>query len=118
MTLVVPNPGGRYRWVCGSDGALGVRVPRLPAVVAEIVETAGPVVATSANLPGEPDPRRLRDVPTLVVNGVGAVVDGGELPGVASTVVDLTGTEPVIVREGAVAAVDVLAAVSKADLAR
>jgi L-threonylcarbamoyladenylate synthase len=118
LTLVVPNPRARYRWVCGDGGALGVRVPRLPGTVARIVDAAGPVVATSANLPGDPDPRRLGDVPTIVVNGVGAVVDGGELPGVPSTVVDLTGPEPAILREGAVSLAEVLARISTADTAR
>ena len=56
----------------------------------------GVLVATSANLPGGPDPRRLADVPAGAHGRRrGAVVDGGELPGAPSTVVDLTGGEPV-----------------------
>jgi L-threonylcarbamoyladenylate synthase len=66
------------------------------------------LVATSANLPEGQDPRRLDDVPEELVDAVDAVVDGGELPGVPSTVVDLTGDEPRVLREGAVAALDVL----------
>jgi len=118
VTLVVPNPAARYRWVCGTEGALGIRVPVLTSTVAEIVEAAGPVVATSANLPGEPDPRRIADVPRMLVDGVGAVVDGGEVPGLPSTVVDLTGSEPTILREGAMSAGEAFAAISAADTAR
>lgn len=118
LTLIVPNPAARYPRVCGAGGALGIRVPRLTSAVAEIVLTAGPVVATSANLPGDPDARRVDDVPAIVLDGVGAVVDGGELPGVPSTVVDLTGAEPAILREGAMSRAAVLACISGADNAR
>ena len=51
----------------------------------------GVVAATSANRHGEPDPRRLDEVPEEILRAVAAVVDGGELPGTPSTVLDLTG---------------------------
>ena len=70
-------------------------------MTAEIVSTVGAVVATSANLPGEPDPRRLADVPHEIRRGVAVALDGGELPGTPSTVIDLTGPEPVVLRAGA-----------------
>ena len=105
LTLVVPNPARRFAWLTGTNpDALGVRVPDLPDVTRDIVASVGAVVATSANLPGGPDPRRLEDVPEKIRTGAAAVVDGGELPGTPSTVVDLTGAEPRILREGAVAA--------------
>jgi L-threonylcarbamoyladenylate synthase len=103
LTLVVANPAGRFRWLTGSNPlALGVRVPELPPVTRAALGTLGAVVATSANRPGEPDPRRLGDVPDEICAGAAAVVDGGELPGTPSTVVDLTGDEPRILRVGAV----------------
>ncbi|HSC91842.1 MAG TPA: Sua5/YciO/YrdC/YwlC family protein, partial [Gaiellaceae bacterium] len=73
-----------------------------------VLTALGALVATSANLPGGPDPRRIADVPPELVAVAGAVVDGGELPGTPSTVVDVTGTEPVILREGAVRAAEAL----------
>ena len=69
----------------------------------------GVLVATSANLPGGRDPRRVEDVPPAIRAAAGALVDGGELPGAASTVIDLTGTRPVVLRAGAVAEKEVLA---------
>jgi tRNA A37 threonylcarbamoyladenosine synthetase subunit TsaC/SUA5/YrdC len=72
------------------------------------VTRAGAVAATSANLHGGPDPRRLDEVPDEIREQA-VLVDGGELPGAPSTVVDLTGDEPKILREGAVPAADVLA---------
>jgi len=109
-TLVLPNPARRFRWLSGTrPETIGVRVPDLPAVASAVVERVGVVAATSANVHGGPDPARLADVPPEVLDGCGAVVDGGELPGIASTVVDLTGPEPAVLREGAVAAEDALA---------
>jgi L-threonylcarbamoyladenylate synthase len=101
-TLVVPNPDGRFGWLTeGRPESIGVRVPVLNGATAEIVGRLRAVVATSANLPGEPDPRRLEDVPPAILRGVVAAVDGGELPGVPSTVIDLTGAEPAVLRVGA-----------------
>jgi len=109
LTLVVPNPAGRFPWLTGSNRTtLGVRVPELTGVTHNILRELGAVVATSANRPGEPDPRRLEDVPAEIRDGAAAAVDGGELPGTPSTVVDLTGPQARILREGAVPAAEVL----------
>ena len=105
LTLVLPNPAGRFRWLCGANPlAIGVRVPVLPAEARSVVEQVGVVAATSANLPGGPDPCRIEDVPEELRRQAAAIVDGGELPGTPSTVIDLTGREPRIIREGAVPA--------------
>jgi len=81
--------------------ATGVRVPDLPPSAAEVVRAVGVVAATSANLSGGPDPRRVEDVPDGIRAACGAIVDAGKLPGVPSTVVDLTGAEPRVLRQGA-----------------
>ncbi|MDX6486058.1 MAG: L-threonylcarbamoyladenylate synthase, partial [Gaiellaceae bacterium] len=99
VTLILPNPARRFRWLTGSNpDAIGVRVPELGGPAAPLLERVGAVVATSANKPGEPDPSRLDDVPEEIRRGAAAVVDGGELPGTPSTVIDLTGPEPRILR--------------------
>ena len=109
-TLILPNPAGRFAWLAGDNPqAIGVRVPRLPATTAAVLDATGPVLATSANLHGGPDPRRLDDVPQEIREASAALVDGGELPGTPSTVLDLTGAEPRVLREGAVAAAVALA---------
>jgi L-threonylcarbamoyladenylate synthase len=82
-------------------GEVGVRVPDLPAAAAEVVRAVGVVAATSANASGGPDPRRVEDVPEEIRAACGAIVDVGELPGVPSTVVDLTSGEPRVLRQGA-----------------
>jgi L-threonylcarbamoyladenylate synthase len=109
VTLVMPNPARRFRWLTGTNPeAIGVRVPELHGPGAAVLERAGAVAATSANHPGEGDPRRLGEVPEDIRAGAGAVVDGGELPGTPSTVIDLTSGEPRILREGALPAEEVL----------
>ena len=111
-TLVLPNPARRFSWLCGTTPeAIGVRIPDLPPAAKAAVERTGVLAATSANLHGGPDPARLQDVPPEILDGCGAVVDAGELPGTPSTVVDLTGPDPVVLREGAAPAETVLAQV-------
>jgi L-threonylcarbamoyladenylate synthase len=108
-TLVLPNPGRRYRWLTGSSPeTIGARVPVLAGPAAEVLELVGALAATSANMHGGPEARRLEDVPVEIRAGAAAVVDGGELPGTPSTVLDLTGPEPKILREGAVPAAEAL----------
>jgi L-threonylcarbamoyladenylate synthase len=119
FTLVVPNPAHRFPWLTGSrPEAIGVRVPQLAGSAAAVLQAVGAVAATSANLPGGGDPRALEDVPGALTGGVAAIMDGGPLPGVASTVVDLTGAVPVILREGAVATSAALERIREAASAR
>ena len=114
-TVVVPNPARRYRWLTGSrPDTIGVRVPELPEEASQVLERVGAVVATSANLAGGPDPRRLDDVPAELRAKVAAEVDAGALPGTPSTVLDVTGADPVVLREGAVPAEAALARVRSA----
>ena len=109
-TLIFPNPARRYRWLSGlAPDTIGIRVPALAGPGRTVLEQVGTVVATSANSHGGPDPRRLADVPAEIREACAAVIDAGELPGVASTVLDLTGAEPKVVREGAVPAAEALA---------
>ncbi len=109
-TLVLPNPGRRYRWMSGlRPDTIGVRVPVLRGPGAELLARVGALAATSANVHGGADARRLEDVPgARCAMRPLRVVDGGELPGTASTVLDLTGPEPVVLREGAVPAAEAL----------
>jgi L-threonylcarbamoyladenylate synthase len=108
FTLIFPNPARRFRWLTGTNpDALGVRVPALTGPAREVLRRVGALVATSANRPGERDPERLADVPKEMLRAV-VSIDGGVLPGTPSTVVDLTAAEPCVLREGAVAAAEVL----------
>lgn len=129
VTLLLPNPSGSFPLASdaatgggggddGGDGgggtstaaidapALGVRVPLFDGPLAALAEVSVPALQSSANLSGGPDPRRLCDVPEQLRDGADLVLDGAELPGMASTVVDLAAYEErdtwSIVRAGAV----------------
>jgi L-threonylcarbamoyladenylate synthase len=101
-TLVLSNPARRFRWLTGSrPDTVGVRVPELDGAPATVLAQAGAVAATSANVTGGPEPRRIDEIPEELRAGCAAVLDGGELPGTPSTVIDFTGNEPQVLREGA-----------------
>jgi L-threonylcarbamoyladenylate synthase len=105
FTLLLPNPHRRFALAGGE--ALGLRVPatRLP--------DCRPLLQSSANLAGGPDPRRLDDVSPAILAGADLVLDGGELPGTPSTVIDLTGFEETgawrVVRAGALGSAEIAA---------
>ncbi len=107
VTVLVPNPLLRFRYACGGrPQSLGIRVPDWPESAAALAAVAWPVMQTSANPAGGDAPGSLAQINAQLVADCDLVLDAGELPGVASTVVDLTGyaTEGrwKIVREGAV----------------
>jgi L-threonylcarbamoyladenylate synthase len=131
LTVLLPNRLGRYPLACAPAGpsagsppdaaagteagahahacqevALGLRVPALPGPLAELRQLELPVLQSSANLSGGPEARRLADVPAELLDDADLVVDGGELPGAASTILDLRGYERAgrwrVVREGPV----------------
>lgn len=101
-TCLVPDAAGRYAAAAGdAPGAVGLRAPRMPAPFAAIDV---PLVATSANEPGGPDPARVDQVPARLRTGAAVVLDAGPLPGTASAVVDLRplvdGAPALLVRPG------------------
>jgi L-threonylcarbamoyladenylate synthase len=112
-TLVLANPARRYGWLAGArPGAIGVRVPDLEGPGRELLDRVGAIAATSANLPGGPDPRRLEEVPDELRGAADVLLDGGELAGTPSTVLDFTGSEPRVLREGAAPSAQALRRVS------
>lgn len=102
VTAVVPNPTGVFGPACGG-GPLGVRVPDLKGGLEPLTRLSVPVLQSSANLAGGESPRSLDQIPSEIAAAVDVVLDGGELPGVGSTVVSLVDPSNVeILREGAV----------------
>jgi L-threonylcarbamoyladenylate synthase len=128
VTLLLPNPRGRFPLACDPGGTqtsspprpqsapLGLRVPLLGGSSAVLAGVTVPAIQSSANISGGSDPRRLRDVPKEIRAGVDLVLDGGELPGHASTVIDLSNHERDgswrIVREGPLSQAAVTAALA------
>jgi tRNA threonylcarbamoyl adenosine modification protein (Sua5/YciO/YrdC/YwlC family) len=111
VTVLLPNLGLRFPLACGDDPlTLGLRVPFVPGLAG----VRWPVLQSSANVAGGPEARRLQDVPDQIRQRADMLLDGGELPGTASTVVDLRGYEDdggwSVIRQGAVAPEAVAAA--------
>jgi L-threonylcarbamoyladenylate synthase len=114
LTLILPNPAKRFHWLTGPDPTkIGIRVPDLPPETRAVLDQVGAVAATSANIHGGRDPRRPEDIPDQIWKGAAALLDGGELPGTPSTVVDLTDPQPRVLREGAISTGDALATIAR-----
>ena len=97
LTVILHAKGG---------GTLGVRIPKHD-VALELLRAAGPLMTTSANLHGK-DPAMTADE-AATLNGLAAILDGGKAPGgMASSVLDLTGPEPHVLREGAISIAQLL----------
>jgi L-threonylcarbamoyladenylate synthase len=118
VTVLVPNPAERYPLACGPvRDRLGVRVPSFTTPeLAPLAKARWPVLQSSANPSGGRDAHRLSDVDERIRRGVDLQLDGGDLPGTASTVIDLTSWERdgsyTIVRQGALSQGDVVARLS------
>jgi L-threonylcarbamoyladenylate synthase len=115
VTALLPNPAHRFPLACpGDPDTLGLRVVSVP----ELRGAGVAVLQSSANLTGGLDARRVADIAEVIRAGVDLIVDGGELPGRSSTVVDLRDYESTgrwgIVRPGAVTEQELHAALERA----
>lgn len=116
VTLVVDNPHRRYPLACRQDPErLGIRLIGGP-----LAGTMCAIFQTSANLSGEPAPFRFKDVPQSILDGVALAIDGGELPGLPSTVIDIAAIDQDgswrILRDGALSPGDVTSALNSVGL--
>ena len=90
---------GSYTFLLPKDGGkIGVRYPNHRDVCEMLEKVGEPVFGTSANISGEAPPMKIADTEALW-EGVAVAVDGGNVRGVASEVVDLTGSEPRTIRK-------------------
>jgi L-threonylcarbamoyladenylate synthase len=103
LTLVLPKSRAVPSSVTGGGDTVAVRVPDHPVPVALIKGLGVPIVGTSANLSGQPSSLTAGEVATQLGKTIDLIIDGGRCPGgKESTIVDVTGEIPVILREGAV----------------
>jgi L-threonylcarbamoyladenylate synthase len=109
VTVLLPNPATRFPLACGAEpGRLGLRVPKLNDKLSKLAAVTVPILQSSANPTGEPDPCSLEDVDDRIRRGADVVLDAGVLPGTPSTVIDLSTYEESgsfeVLREGALSA--------------
>lgn len=116
VTLIVANPKRRYPLACRGDRErLGIRL-----IGGQLAGTMSPVFQTSANFSGEYAPARFEEVPEVIVEGADLAIDGGELPGIPSTVVDIASIDVDgswrVLRDGALSPGDLTSALASVGL--
>ncbi len=106
LTIVIPSRPGLSADLGDDEATIGVRCPDHPVAMA-LCWAVGPLATTSANLHGQPTLRTASEVAAALGSVVRVVLDGGRCDGDPSTVVDCTGQEPKLLREGRVPWADV-----------
>ena len=100
FTIILRATASAPQPVVGSDGRIGLRVPNHP-IPRLLAKSFGPITSTSANVHGKPSPTTCGEARDQLADRVDVYVDGGPTPlGGESTVVDLSGPRPKIVRQG------------------
>lgn len=115
LTLVLPAHPHLPDLIVGPSGGVGLRVSPHPWVKALLRSLSSGLVSTSANPHGWPAPDSLAELDQRLGDKADLVLDGGTLPGTPSTVLDLCGEKPVLVREGAIEKEEIEALIGKLD---
>ncbi len=103
LTLVLPKAKSVPDNITAGGTTIAIRIPAHPVPRALIKGVGTPVIGTSANLSGRPSPLTADEVYSQLGDKIDLIIDGGRCPGgQESTVVDVTGETPVILREGAI----------------
>ena len=103
LTLVLPKSDTLPDIITAGSRTVAVRIPAHPVPIALSEGIGAPIVGTSANLSGKPSALTASEVYSQFGDKIDLVVDGGRCPGgKESTIVDVTGGKPVILREGAI----------------
>jgi L-threonylcarbamoyladenylate synthase len=110
LTLLVPATRALAAAVSGGTGRVGVRVPAHGVARAICAAAGRPITATSANVSGEPATPDPDQVERTLGGRLDLLIDAGTTPGgAASTIVDVTGADPALVRAGAISWDDIQA---------
>ena len=103
LTLVLPKSNSVPDFITAGGKTVAVRIPAHPVPVALAQGLGAPIVGTSANLSGKPSALTAEEVYSQFAGKIDLVIDGGRCPGgVESTIVDVTGETPLVLREGAI----------------
>ncbi len=109
LTVVLPKSDAVPDIVTGGSRTVAVRIPAHPVAVALIKGIGAPVIGTSANVSGKPSAVTADEVYSQFGNEIDMVIDGGRCPGGReSTIVDVTGEVPRVLREGAISKQEIM----------
>jgi L-threonylcarbamoyladenylate synthase len=112
LTVLVPRKRTLPELISTTD-KIGIRMPNHP-VTLELLQTFGPLATTSANISGGSNPQNAFEVYDQLKGRVPLILNGGNCPGgIPSTVVDCSGNEPVILREGAISTLEIQKAIEE-----
>ena len=108
LTIVLLKSGSVSDIITAGGNTVAIRIPAHPVPVALAAGLGAPIVGTSANLSGKPSPLTADEVRSQLGDRVDLVIDGGRCPGGnESTIIDVTGLKPVLLREGAISRVEI-----------
>ena len=103
LTIVLPKSKAVPDFIAAGGMTVAIRIPAHPVPVALIEGLGVPIVGTSANLSGKPSTLTADEVHSQFGDRIDLIIDGGRcLGGKESTIVDVTGETPVVLREGAI----------------
>jgi L-threonylcarbamoyladenylate synthase len=109
LTCIVPKKRTLPPAVSATS-TVAVRIPDHPDALA-LLNAAGPMAVTSANISGQQSPTTAQEVYAQLHGRIPLILDGGKTPGgISSTLVDCTGEQPIILREGPISMDELLAA--------
>lgn len=113
LTIVAPLADKKIsRGITAGSSNLAVRVPANSCVLS-LLQHCKYLVGTSANISGGKPSKSAQEVLDSLLDGFDALLDGGPVGGVESTIVDMAGAEPRILREGAIKSVEVLGLIAQ-----
>ena len=108
ITLVFAAKPAVPSALTGNSGKIGIRMPAHPVAAALLAALSHPITGTSANLSGQPGCAQISDLSADIGKEAAMIFDAGPLAGGAgSTVVDVTATPPIVLREGGVSEIDI-----------
>ncbi len=103
LTIVLHKSSSAPDAITGSNETIALRIPAHPIPIALVKGLGAPIVGTSANLSSRPSPLTADEVYSQLGNKIEMIIDSGRCPGgKESTIVDITGGTPLILREGAI----------------
>ncbi|MCE5200517.1 MAG: L-threonylcarbamoyladenylate synthase [Armatimonadota bacterium] len=118
LTLVLPKTDEISDLVSGGRDTVGVRVPDHPVALALLRELNSPIVASSANISGKDAATDATAAARELEKWVSVTLDAGESKiGVASTVIDVSVTPHVILRQGAISRAEIVEMIGDVEIA-
>ncbi len=107
ISLVLHASHSAPKYIVAKNGTIGLRMPKDDFFL-RLSKEVGPLVATSANISNELPPLTVKNALSQLKGGIDLYIDGGKAKkGKASTVIDMTKTPPLILREGAISAEEI-----------